>query len=58
VDGGQERRNIIVQLIKMGADINAANKDGITPLMLAAEAGDEILMQTLLEHGADTKMST
>eukprot|EP01063_Lacrimia_lanifica_P033479 TRINITY_DN5959_c0_g1_i1.p1 TRINITY_DN5959_c0_g1~~TRINITY_DN5959_c0_g1_i1.p1 ORF type:complete len:979 (+),score=221.20 TRINITY_DN5959_c0_g1_i1:91-3027(+) len=37
-----------------GADVNAADKEGLTPLMLAAEAGSKPLCVMLVEGGAWT----
>ena len=40
-------------LLEKGADVRAANHDGVTALMLAAEGGHEAVAQLLLQHGAD-----
>ena len=41
-----------------GVDVNAANKNGETPLMLAAEVGDKVLVQWLLDMpGIDVNIS-
>ena len=40
-------------LIEYGADVNAQALNGITPLMLAAERGDEKSVVLLIENGAD-----
>jgi len=40
------------QLVKAGADVNAANADGKTPLMLAALTGRTEMAKYLLEAGA------
>lgn len=41
-------------LMALGADVNAANSDGVTPLMAAAERGDGALIERLLTLGAET----
>ncbi|MDA8085716.1 MAG: ankyrin repeat domain-containing protein, partial [Nitrospiraceae bacterium] len=40
-------------LIKQGADVNAKNNNGYTPLHRAAEFGHKDVAQTLIAHGAD-----
>lgn len=40
-------------LIDHGADIDVQNADGRTPLMLAAQVGDDELIDYLLDYGAD-----
>jgi ankyrin repeat protein len=48
-----------VILLKSGANINARNENGATPLMLAAEQNDSIdLVKTLIEHGADLNIKS
>jgi len=42
-------------LIKAGADVNAANRYGVTPLSLAAANGDDRVISLLLKAGASTK---
>jgi ankyrin repeat protein len=42
-------------LIKAGADVNAANRYGVTPLSLAAASGDGRVISLLLKAGASTK---
>ncbi|HEY7391201.1 MAG TPA: ankyrin repeat domain-containing protein, partial [Bryobacteraceae bacterium] len=42
-------------LLKQGADVNAADPDGTTPLHWAAEAGDTEMSQMLLRAGANPK---
>jgi len=39
--------------LKKGADVNALNKDGVTPLMLAVGAGNANLVTYLLDKGAN-----
>jgi hypothetical protein len=40
-------------VIETGADVNIANRWGVTPLMAAAKKGDADLIRELLAHGAD-----
>lgn len=44
---------VIAALIEKGADVNARNRFGNTPLMLAAGRLDPKAVKVLLEHGAD-----
>ncbi|KAI1084957.1 ankyrin [Whalleya microplaca] len=46
------RVNIVKQLIEDGADINAKTDEGLTPLLLACRALDELLVESLLSVGA------
>ena len=45
----------IEALIKAGADVNAANRYGVTPLSLAAANGNDALIAVLLKSGANAK---
>jgi uncharacterized protein len=48
-----ERQSAVVEeLIKGGADIHAGSKTGFTPLMVAAQQGDEVSARILLRAGA------
>jgi ankyrin repeat protein len=40
-------------LLSNGYDVDAPNKSGNTPLMMAAITGDRLVVETLLSHGAD-----
>lgn len=43
---------IVEMLVECGADVNAANYRGVTPLHVAAEGGHANLVVELLAHGA------
>lgn len=43
------------QILKDGADVNAARSDGTTVLMLAAGHGNAAMVRLLLDHGASTQ---
>jgi ankyrin repeat protein len=45
-------------LVAAGADINAKDEWGYTPLHRAAEHGEKLLTQYLLDHGADINAKT
>ena len=44
---------MVSTLVWMGADVNARNSDGETPLLAAARQGDADIAQLLLRYGAD-----
>lgn len=44
---------ILDKLLSMGVDINAANNDGITPLMMVADDCSPVTLRTLLARKAD-----
>lgn len=44
---------VIKTLIEMGADVNARMENNWTPLMIAAQAGNAVIVSLLLEAGAD-----
>ncbi|CAM3853772.1 ankyrin repeat domain-containing protein [Deinococcus frigens] len=44
--------NLVQKLLEAGADVNAAQHGGFTPLMGAAQNGDAELVRLLLSHGA------
>jgi len=48
-----EQLNLISYLLKLGADVNAKNGIGNTPLTIAAMRGDDILVSFLLKKGAN-----
>ena len=43
----------VQELIKAGADVNAKDKNGVTPLMVAAELKKREIMKALVKAGAD-----
>jgi ankyrin repeat protein len=50
------KANLAKRLIDMGANVNAQNKQGQTPLHLAAIYGELGPIQLLLRHNADTEL--
>ncbi|KAF4928951.1 Ankyrin-3 [Colletotrichum viniferum] len=65
VFGGQDHSTVLIEavinlpvdalqvLLDAGADINLEDRDGDTPLILAAREGDADCVKFLLDHGAD-----
>ncbi len=55
-----EHQNVglVLELLRQGADVNAASQNGWTPLMLAILFGSENLVKLLLNNGADPNLST
>jgi uncharacterized protein len=47
------QRDVIDVLLDAGADVNAVQHAGYTPLLEAAQSGDSELVELLLERGAD-----
>jgi len=43
---------VVAFLVEHGADVNAKDNNGITPLMYAVEKGDSEVVAFLVEHGA------
>ena len=41
-------------LLEHGADVNARNKNGLTPFVLALQGGLGEIIQVLVQHGADS----
>jgi len=54
VHAGREQR--VKQLLAEGADVNAADADGLTPLMACAMNGCPSLAKVLLSAGADSRL--
>src|SRR6516164_7887798 len=48
-----ERLEVIKLLVGLGADVNAGDNYGITPLMVAANMGEVSIIQYLVDQGAD-----
>jgi hypothetical protein len=48
----------VKMLLANGAQVNAPGPDGTTALMMAAFSGEQTIVQTLLDAGADPTMST
>jgi ankyrin repeat protein len=46
------RHNVVEFLLKSGAEVDLANDQGTTPLMIAAYSGHSETMQLLIDHGA------
>jgi len=44
---------IVQKLISKGADVNAKDEDGFTPLMLAAKNGHKDVCELLISKGAE-----
>ena len=55
---GLRSTDIATALIDRGADVNAANAQGITPLMIAAARGNMAMLGLLLEAGADPELKS
>lgn len=52
------RRDLVVLLLKNGANINQAGPTGFAPLHCAAQLGDKAMIEFLLESGAKINVKT
>jgi uncharacterized protein len=52
-----EQRRQIVQALKRGADIHAADKNGVTALHHAVRFRSPMAVKTLIEHGANVNQA-
>ena len=50
--------SVVKRALSQGADINARNELGFTPLILAVNAGQRVVVKTLLRHGADPTLKS
>jgi uncharacterized protein len=50
-------RDVAAQLLDAGADVNAQQRGGFTPLAAAAQNGDDALADLLVARGADTELA-
>ena len=48
----------VIQLLKSGADVNAKNNEGVTPLMVASGTGNKTILDILLSAGADVNATS
>lgn len=53
--GGLDVPNITIYLLRLGADTEAINENGYTPLLIAAGEGRADICLALLDHGADVE---
>lgn len=51
------RKEIVVELLKKGVNVNYQEEDGITALIYASICGLEQVVKVLLQHGADPNLS-
>ena len=51
--GAMGRASLLRRLLDLGADVNAADGRGETPLHEACRSGDPLLVKTLVARGAD-----
>lgn len=51
-DGGPRHQAIVQLLIDAGADVNLADREGVTPLQHARERGQQRMVELLLAHDA------
>ncbi|HSG72050.1 MAG TPA: ankyrin repeat domain-containing protein [Planctomycetaceae bacterium] len=53
----KDQRKRLVEALKRGADIHAADKNGVTALHHAVRFRSPVAVRTLLEHGANVNQS-
>jgi ankyrin repeat protein len=56
LDDCKDNKGLLLEFIRLGADINATNNEGYTPLHLSVEYSGPY--RPLLEHGCDTSILT
>ena len=54
----QGEQGCVDKLLELGAEINAVNNEGATPLLEAVKCGDYGISKALLDKGADTLLET
>lgn len=54
---GLKAIHLAMLLIEKGADMNGRNHKGETPLMIAANNGNELMVEFLVENGADISLN-
>jgi hypothetical protein len=55
---GRSYVQILERLLKAGANVNARDEKGFTPIIVAAQSGLDNAVQTLLAHNADPNLRT
>jgi ankyrin repeat protein len=50
----QKYAEVAHMLLEHGADVNARNKNGLTPFVLALQRGLAEIIHVLVQHGADS----
>jgi len=53
---GEKKEENALTLIKLDADVNIRNKLGVTPLHMAADTGQERVVEALLKKGANSRV--
>ena len=54
LESAAENEDIILHLIKKGADVNQSSFEGWSPLLKATQKQFHVIMRSLLQHGANT----
>ncbi len=55
IDAEVNREDIIAMLLAAGADVNARDEQGMTPIFWSIPAGDPNVVKLLIEHGASAR---